>query len=144
MFRASPQQVKGSLSTAEKLSGYYATKYPEIGYDEFYSIALEAIAKACEKYNPKKGELLPRVRTYIYHRFHDYLEKNNRSISLRTVPCNESMEDVLEKLEDILSKVNLPKAQEQAIEYYIKYKEPPLKERHHFYDAIKTIRKEIF
>jgi len=75
MFRASPQQVKDSLETARKLSRHYSCKFPEVDYDEFYSISQVAIAQALKTYKPAKGKLHTWVSHYIYSRFHDYLTR---------------------------------------------------------------------
>ncbi len=72
MFRATDQQLQEILTTARKLSRHYSTKFPEVDYDEFYSIAQVAIAEALKTYRPRKGTLNLWTSQYIYARFHDY------------------------------------------------------------------------
>jgi len=142
MFQASPQQVKDSLSTAEKLSGYYAKKYPEVGYSEFYSISLEAITDAYRDYCPRKGKLLPRVRTFIYDRFHNYLKKAKKKRycdKLVAVLDKTSLEIILWEIEEC----SLTQKEQAAVEYFLKYSEPPQYNRAGFYRAVRKIRQHL-
>lgn len=67
------QQIQSTLSTAIKLSYYYAKKFPDVGFDEFYSISLVAIAEGLITYNKRKGTISSWISHYIYARFHTYL-----------------------------------------------------------------------
>jgi hypothetical protein len=73
MFRATDQQLQSLLITAQKLSHYHHIKFPDIDYDEFYSISQVAIAEALKTYKPTKGKLNLWVRAYLYARFNKYL-----------------------------------------------------------------------
>ena len=142
MFRVSDNELKAIESTARNISAYYAKKYPSIGFDEFFSIAQVEIAEAIKHYK-EKYPLAKSCRRYIYTGFHRYIRKQEKIKINLPEPDYTSIEYAGEKLGELLSKVKLPPAQREAIEYYLKHKEPPTKERHHFYDAIKTIRKSF-
>jgi DNA-directed RNA polymerase specialized sigma24 family protein len=77
MFRATEAQLSEALTTAKKLSRHYSVKFPEVDYDEFYSISLIAIAEALRTYR-KKGTLNYWCARYIYSRFYDYLRKEKK------------------------------------------------------------------
>lgn len=143
MFRASDLQLKELEDTARNLSAYYAKKYPSIGFDEFFSIAQVELAEAI-KHHKGRYPLKNSCKRYIYTGFHRYIKKQEKFKLNIPEPDYVSVEFASEKLSEILSKVKLPPAQKEAIEYYLEYKEPPQEKRYHFYNAIKRIRKEIY
>ena len=139
MYRASQEQLQSLLVTAEKLSRHYSKKYPDIDYQEFYSISQVAITKALQRYNPRKGKLLPRVKIFIYERFNQYAKNQFKPIIM---PPHEIMYadniDIVHKIKT----VGLTAKEKQAVECFLKYSEPPANppERNAFYRAVRKLR----
>ncbi len=138
MFRASQEQLQSLLITAEKLSHHYAKKYPDIEWKEFYSISQVAITKALQRYNPRKGKLLPRVKIFIYEKFNKYINQTQVKPPCPIPKDTQEAEIIVKK---ILHTIRLTDKQKSAVLYYLQYKEPPKENRHAFYNAVKKIRR---
>lgn len=70
------EQLQFLIFTAKRLSYHYHRKFPNIDFDEFFSIAQVAIAEALKSYKKNKGTLHSWVSHYIYARFHNYITRN--------------------------------------------------------------------
>ena len=66
-------QLQTLIFSAQKLSNHYHQKFPCVETDEFFSIALVAIAEALRSYQKNKGTLHSWTSHYIYARFHNFL-----------------------------------------------------------------------
>ena len=145
MFRASDSELQALLIDAEKLSHHYAKKYPDIGYDEFYSIAQVAIAKAIPMFDPQRGTLGRRCLKFTCQFFHKHIKKQRRVCCIYPERDSGCIDEIAVQIDDILSSVHLPPAQRKAIEHFLKFKEPPqdVNGRQNFCRAIKRIRKNV-
>lgn len=72
-YQSTDQQLQFLILTAKRISCHYHKKFPDVPSDEFYSIALVAIAEGLKSYKKNKGTLHSWVSHYIYARFHNYL-----------------------------------------------------------------------